>query len=103
MIEMLGSFGEEVRYEDVSQSEITTQINSVVASFNQESDDVLMLHMYTSSSSNHTAIMQAYNILVNLAYVAKPKLYAYFVSRWAQFFLKNKVACIHTPGKFLVG
>ena len=90
-----------MRYKNVSPEEITAQINWVVEGFDEESDEVL-LHMYDSSTPNHIAIMQAYNILVNLAYVAKPQLYPYFVSCWAHFFLKNKVACLHTPGELLV-
>jgi hypothetical protein len=45
--------------------------------------------------------MQAYNIIVDLAYVARPKLYPYFVARWCQFFLKHKIACIYTPAVYV--
>ncbi|KAL3778690.1 hypothetical protein ACHAWO_010721 [Cyclotella atomus] len=45
--------------------------------------------------------MQAYNIIVDLAYVARPKLYPYFVARWSQFFLKHKIACIYTPAVYV--
>jgi len=65
--------------------------------FQSKSNDDL-LHNYTQDSKDHVTIMRMYNILSNLAYVAKPKLWPYFVARWAQYCLKHRVACDNTPG-----
>ena len=95
IVGVLGSLGEAIQCDDLSQKHIHNQVLITTAGFERESNDEL-LHNYRSDDQN--AVMQAYNILVNLAYIARPKFYPYYVARWAQYCLHHKVA---TPGKLL--
>jgi hypothetical protein len=85
MIEVLKSLGEKIRYENVASGDITAEVFSAVRRYEKESNDSL-LDLNTSIPDDNVAIMQAYNIIVNLAYVARPKLYPFFVARWSNFF-----------------
>ena len=95
IVGVLGSLGEVVQCDNVSQEYINNQVLIATADFERECNDE-MLHNYRSEDQN--AVMQAYRILVNLAYIAKPKFYPYYVSQWAQYCLNHKVA---TPGNLL--
>ena len=95
IVGVLGSLGEAVQCNDLTEKHINNQVLIARAGFERESNDEL-LHNYRSEDQN--TVMQAYNILVHLAYVAKPKFYPYYVARWAQYCLNQKVA---TPGEVL--
>ena len=81
IVGVLGSLGEAIQCDDLSQKHIHNQVLITTAGFERESNDEL-LHNYRSDDQN--AVIQAYNILVNLAYIARPKFYPYYVARWAQ-------------------
>lgn len=100
IIGVLASFGENIRCENVSDDDIAAEVSSVMARLGEASDEAL-LNTQKVEFGNHVATMQAFNTLVNLAYVARPKLYPYFVARWTKFHLKNKVQCAFTPAVYI--
>lgn len=97
IVDVLGALGENVPVANVTSEDVSSQVCSAKLQFQSKSNDDL-LHNYTQDSKDHVTIMRMYNILSNLAYVAKPKLWPYFVARWAQYCLKHRVACDNTPG-----
>ena len=82
---------------DVSPTDISSQIRSAQLKVGKESDNNMFL-LNKVSTESQTNIMQAYNILTSLAYVARPKLYPYFAARWVQYTLEHKVSSKYTPG-----
>ena len=98
IVNILKSLGENFPADDLARKDIATQVRLVKSNFVRESDDAL-LQMHKNSSKPNLAIMQAYNILVNLAFIVKPRIYQYFVARWAEFCLKSKVACKYVAGE----
>jgi hypothetical protein len=76
MIDVLQTLGEELR-QDISEEDIDQEVRLVTASFESESDDAL-LYLEETTSQNQLSIMQtiqAYSILVGVAYFARPRLY----------------------------
>eukprot|EP00804_Cyclotella_cryptica_P020127 CCRYP_014899-RB/>CCRYP_014899-RB protein AED:0.03 eAED:0.03 QI:211/1/1/1/1/1/6/342/1334 len=100
IVNVLKSLGEDIPADDVARRDVATQVRLAKRNFERESDDAL-LQMHKNSSKPNVAIMQAYNILVNLSFIAKPRLYQYFVARWAQFCLKSNVACKYVAGAYV--
>jgi chaperone required for assembly of F1-ATPase len=76
MIDVLQTLGEELR-QDISEEDIDQEVRLVTASFESESDDAL-LYLDETTSQNQLSIIQtiqAYSILVGVAYFARPRLY----------------------------
>lgn len=98
MTSILRTLGEDIP-NDAPEERIAIQVDLAAEQFNETSDDSL-LDTSKSISEHEMAVMQAYNTLVYLAYVARPKLFPYYVTCWARFHLDHKVNCEYTPGKF---
>jgi hypothetical protein len=99
IIDTLASLGEVLKSTDeLCESTVFAEFRLASEMFEIESDDALS-RAYRVDSCVHTPVMEAYYILVNLAYSVKPKLCPYFVTRWAMYTLRNKVMCKYTPGE----
>jgi hypothetical protein len=76
MIDVLQTLGEEL-CQDISEEDIDKEVRLATASFESESDDAL-LYLDETTSQNQLSIIQtiqAYSILVSVAYFARPRLY----------------------------
>lgn len=70
-----------------------------MTSFKSLSDHDL-LHMHKNNAAkNHTAVIQAYELLVPLAFMITPRLCPYYVAKWVQYCLQYRVASEHIPGE----
>ena len=70
-----------------------------MTSFKSLSDHDL-LHMHKNNAAkNHTAVIQAYEVLVPLAFMITPRLCPYYVAKWVQYCLQYRVASEHIPGE----
>jgi hypothetical protein len=94
---VLNSLGQKIP-DDVSVQEVERQVLLVTSKFEEEPDSVL-INLSTNAPDNYGIIMQAYSILTALAYVAAPKLFPYFASRWCDYCLKHKASSKYIPGE----
>jgi hypothetical protein len=100
ILDVLASLGEDLRStEHLCESTISAEFRLASEMFEIEFNDASS-HAYRVDSCDCTPVMEAYNILTNLAFLVKPKLCPYFVARWAMYTLRNKVMCKYTPGEF---
>ena len=98
IIGLLKSLGEDIPDEDIAKNDVANHVSETMKIFELESDDTL-LRMHSNKSTEHVAVVQAYNVLANLAYLSAQQLYPYYVSRWARFCLTHRVASKYVPGK----
>lgn len=101
IVGVLKELGENILLDNVTNELILSQVHSTKELLESLSNDELS-HKYMLDSEDHSAIMRAYSTLMYLSWIAKPKLWPYFVVRWAQYCLKHKVACDFTPGDTFV-
>lgn len=89
IIDILNSLGEIIR-DDVTDKDISALVCSVKEVFQAKSNNELLL-VYQVEINDHNAVMQAYGIAANLAWIAKPKLFPFIASLWANYCVKQKV------------
>jgi hypothetical protein len=94
---VLASLGEVIP-DEVHEQEIALQVRFASANTKQALDDGLVFS-HVSDSEHQNNIMQAYYILMGVAYIANPRLFPYFAARWVQYCLKNKVSSKYTAGE----
>jgi hypothetical protein len=99
ILDVLASLGEDHRSTDnLCKSTISAEFCSASEMLEMEFNDALS-QAYRVDSCDHKPVMEAYYILLTLAYIVKPELCPYFVTRWAMYTLRNKVMCKYTPGE----
>jgi hypothetical protein len=103
ILDVLASLGEDHRSADnLCERTISAEFRSASEMFEIEFNDTLS-QAYRVDLSDHKPVMKAYYIFCSLAYIVKPELCPYFVTRWAMYTLQNKVMCKYTPGEsFLI-
>ncbi|KAL3779601.1 hypothetical protein HJC23_008903 [Cyclotella cryptica] len=100
-IKVLNLLGEDLPLNgNVDNDELVSIVTKTKALFQEKSNDELMtIHNETSRRSR--AIMQFYDQLSIVSYLAKPGVCPYFMARWAHFSLAHNVSCKYTPGAFV--
>jgi hypothetical protein len=86
---------------NVDKAELISILTQTKALFQKKSNKEL-LAMHEETSRRKITIMQFYDQLSIVSYLAKPELCPYFMARWAHFSLTNNVSCKYTPGKTIV-
>lgn len=100
IIELLKSLGEQIPCDDEAKNNVSNEVcQELVEIFQVETDDNL-LHLHQGSPENYIVIMQAYSILVGISYI-RPRVNAYYITRWARYFLKHKAESKYVPREFL--
>jgi hypothetical protein len=102
MLDVLASLGENLNLGPNNDNlyEITTaEIRLALETFKIESDDAL-LNANRVDAGDHMQVMEAYFILTRLAYLVKPELCPFFITRWTTYTLRNKVMSKYTPGEY---
>eukprot|EP00804_Cyclotella_cryptica_P017299 CCRYP_019577-RA/>CCRYP_019577-RA protein AED:0.24 eAED:0.25 QI:0/0.5/0/1/1/1/3/0/813 len=96
-IKVLNLLGEDLPLNgNVDNDELVSIVTKTKALFQEKSNDELMtIHNETSRRSR--AIMQFYDQLSIVSYLAKPGVCPYFMARWAHFSLAHNVSCKYTP------
>ena len=97
-LRILKSFGEDILIGNVAPGYINTQISMTKKRYENVKDETL-LSMDKPASNRNLSIMKTYDILARVSYIAKPSLFPYYASKWAQFCLKSKAACKQVSSK----
>ncbi|KAL7482010.1 hypothetical protein ACHAW6_007699 [Cyclotella cf. meneghiniana] len=85
---------------NVDKADLISTVKETKSLFQKKSNEEL-LAMHEETSRRNIAIMQFYDQLSIVSYLAKPEICAYFMARWAHFSLTHNVACKYTPGAFV--
>eukprot|EP00804_Cyclotella_cryptica_P021275 CCRYP_001545-RB/>CCRYP_001545-RB protein AED:0.16 eAED:0.26 QI:0/0/0/1/0/0.33/3/0/1055 len=98
-LKVLNLLGEDLPINgNVDEAELISIVSKTKRLFHEKSNEELMAH-HDETSRRNIAIMQFYDQLSIVSYLAKPKLCPYFTARWAHFCLTHNVSCQYTPGK----
>eukprot|EP00804_Cyclotella_cryptica_P010062 CCRYP_020488-RA/>CCRYP_020488-RA protein AED:0.04 eAED:0.04 QI:1274/1/0.66/1/1/1/3/40/1007 len=100
-LKVLNLLGEDLPINgNVDEAELISIVSKTKRLFHEKSNEELMAH-HDETSRRNIAIMQFYDQLSIVSYLAKPKLCPYFTARWAHFCLTHNVSCQYTPGAFV--
>ncbi|KAL3804173.1 LOW QUALITY PROTEIN: hypothetical protein HJC23_013692 [Cyclotella cryptica] len=96
-LKVLNLLGEDLPINgNVDEAELISIVSKTKRLFHEKSNEELMAH-HDETSRRNIAIMQFYDQLSIVSYLAKPKLCPYFTARWAHFCLTHNVSCQYTP------
>ncbi|KAL3791816.1 hypothetical protein HJC23_002447 [Cyclotella cryptica] len=100
-LKVLNLLGEDLPINgNVDEAELISIVTKTKTVFQEKSNEELMAH-HEETSRRNIAIMQFYDQLSIVSYLAKPKICPYVMARWAHFCLTHNVSCKYTPGAFV--
>ncbi|KAL3787768.1 hypothetical protein HJC23_009819 [Cyclotella cryptica] len=92
---LLLMLGEDVPDVERAKNDLPSQISEAKRML--ENSDFLHDKETQRNDWKSLAIMQAYDQLVTITFMSHPYETSYYIGRWAQYTLRNRVTCRHTP------
>jgi predicted ATPase len=92
---LLSMLGEDVPVVDKVTNHLSSQMTKAQMLL-KDSAFLTEKHVHTENWRS-VAAMQAYDLLVTITFMSHPNENSYYVCRWAEYTLVNKVSCRYTP------